>query len=286
MKYYLLLLPLLLIALSGCKEDVDLDLQLDNEGYYKGFDDLNNSYKLEAVVDSDTCVFFDSQMFANKDLLETFIRRAKDGEAGFLRIAKFYSDHIDQPYFMDLYFQDDSYYAFDSSVDQEEAVGFSYLLTLDGEFGNPVRENQLILLTNDDSVTFAQWTKAIFSSQLSVSRRIDPYKLISWDMVEDREKSVLFTDKEIAQAIDVAWAEFQSFKDCDLLGIWYDEEASNDYLGQDAPVSHQMILMFEFHVGNEPANAAYKKNFTYEGMHWILERDDESSPWLVKDWGI
>lgn len=90
----------------------------------------------------------------------------------------FFKESTDNPYYLDLFYIDGYYYAFDSSAENHEKNPYKYLLKLEGQFGNPIRDTGIILLTDDPTMTFDMVIRSALSSDINYIKSIPPYKLI------------------------------------------------------------------------------------------------------------
>lgn len=106
-------------------------------------------------------------------------------------------------------------------------------------------------------------------------------------------KFTKFTQQEIEQAVDVVKGKFQSFENCKLNSLQYDEEKSNAqvefYLDNGggsvngATAENTIVLFSEFYV-NSKASGAWEPDSDYSWM-FILIRDNKDTSWVVDDMG-
>lgn len=153
---------------------------LDASGNYTGFSNLPElkDYTAQDAEEDGYFVMQDIKVIANQPLWDSFIETAAEGNNAGIRIASFYTNEAKSPFFSDLFFNDGHYYLFDNSDDNQKEEPFSYLLTLEGEWGNPLKDSRYVVLTNDNKLTFQKYTKALYSSNLEVIKSIEPYRLI------------------------------------------------------------------------------------------------------------
>lgn len=171
-----------IISFVSCKtidknEDM-FEQRFDENENYTGFSDLSSGYKLEDAKNDGYYTELDSIVYANYNVWEEFIDTSSKGENAFIRIVNFYSEDSNSPYFLDLYYNDGYYYLLDSSAENLNKEKFSFLLTLEGKSGNPLRDTNITILTNNNMLTFDEFTKAMFSSDFEVVQSIEPYKVL------------------------------------------------------------------------------------------------------------
>lgn len=109
----------------------------------------------------------------------SFSLDASGNYTGFSNVPTNYSaEDANSPYFTDLLFNNGYYYLFDSSSDNQEKQPFLYLLTLEGRFGIPLRDSGVVVLTNDNTLTFDAVMKTMYSSSTDYIQSVSPYKLV------------------------------------------------------------------------------------------------------------
>ncbi|GEM_PF-1446935 len=155
-----------------------MDFSIDADGNYTGFSNLPQNYTVEDAKKDGYVVEQDSVMIANKEVWDAFFQSAAQGNNAVVRMVSFLSEGISSPSFRDLYFQDGYYYLFDSSSDKQDVQKFSYLLTLEGQFGNPLKDSQVVVLTNDNKLNFNAVMKSLLSSSMDYKQSVSPYKLV------------------------------------------------------------------------------------------------------------
>jgi len=154
------------------------EIPLDAEGNYAGFSNLPPNYTVEDAKKDGYVVEQDSIMIANKEVWDTFVQNAAQGNNEAVRMVSFLSDGISSPSFRDLYFHDGYYYLFDSSSDKQDVQKFSYLLTLEGQFGNPLKDSRVVVLTNDNKINFNAVMKSLLSSSMDYKQSVPPCRLV------------------------------------------------------------------------------------------------------------
>lgn len=159
---------------------VAMAFSVDSDGHYTGFTNLPDTedYTVQDAGEDGFLVMKDLTVAANQDRWDEFVEAAAEGKEADLRIANFFTDEPESPFFSDLYYHGGSYYLFDSSSGQQAAEPFKYLLSLRGQDGNPLRDSGAVVLTNDSALTYQQFRTAIYSSDTKVIQSIFPYELV------------------------------------------------------------------------------------------------------------
>ncbi|MEC0092329.1 hypothetical protein [Paenibacillus macquariensis] len=121
------------------------------------------------------CVKQDSEVIANNEEWINFVETATKGNNTGIRMVSFSTEDTNSPYFSDLFFNDGYYYLFDSSSDKQEKQPFLFLLTLEGQFGNPSKDSGVVILTNDNTLTFDVVMKSVLSSNFDYKKS---YRLV------------------------------------------------------------------------------------------------------------
>lgn len=177
-----------LVLLSGCGTSVGSSssafsfyapaFSFDSGGNYTGFSGLPASCTQEAAKKDGCVVMRDSKFAANGKGWMDFVKASSSGKNAAVRIAKFYTEEKEGPFFLDVFHRDGSYYLFDSSAKTFEKHPFKHLLTLSGKDGIPKRDCKAIVLTDDEKLTFDEVRKSFLSSDTRVTDQISPFKLI------------------------------------------------------------------------------------------------------------
>lgn len=154
------------------------NISFDKNGTYSGFSDLPLNYTIEDAKEDGCFVVQNLKVVGNNDVWDTFINTSLHKENTYVRIALFYTDSTGSPYFLDLFYEDGYYYMFDSSAENQERRPYLHLLTLEGRFGNPVKDSGVIILTDDGSLTFDKVMKAMLSSNMTYIKSVSPFKLV------------------------------------------------------------------------------------------------------------
>jgi hypothetical protein len=171
-------ISLVIVSCTKTNENKSLKFSFDKSGNYIGFSDLPLNYTIEKAKGDGYFVMQNSEIIANKNEWDNFLKVSSRKENTSIRIVKFYSKNSGSPYFSDLFYNDGYYYLFDSSAESQKEQPYSYLLTLKGRFGNPAKESSAIVLTNDSTLTFDEVMKAMLSSNTDYVKSISPFKLI------------------------------------------------------------------------------------------------------------
>lgn len=157
---------LMLFALSGCSGSAgQIILPTDAQGIYTGFSDVPESCTIEEAGKLGYYATLDLEDSKNRDAWNKFVRNAQSGQDAYIRLAQFYSDNEEnKPFYLDLYHQNGSYYLFDESAGKQKPEPYPYMLTLRGTDGIPPKENSAVVLSQDDTLTFTEVMKSLYSS--------------------------------------------------------------------------------------------------------------------------
>ncbi|WP_150275680.1 hypothetical protein [Paenibacillus tepidiphilus] len=153
-------------GLTGCatnEEPAAQPLALDDVGDYTGFADMPD-YTREEAEAAGYIVAEEGDIIANGEAWDAFAVKAAEGSDAAVRLANFQESVLEGPYFQDVFFQDEQYYLFDSSTEPQTKEPFPYLLSLEGQFGNPSRLNGVIVLARDSQLTFEDVMHTLLSS--------------------------------------------------------------------------------------------------------------------------
>lgn len=168
----------LLIACSSNKSYETIEFSFDSNGSYEGFTALPVNYTIENAEKDGCFVTQDIDVIANNDVWDYFMETASRGNNTGIRMVRFFTEDSNSPYFNDLFFNEGYYYLFDSSSENQEKEPFLYLLTLKGKFGIPLQDSGVVVLTDDNTLTFDDIMKAMLSSDFDYMQSISPYKLV------------------------------------------------------------------------------------------------------------
>jgi len=166
---------------TACKENVGVrpEFSFDASGSYSGFETLPREYTIEAA-EKDGCVVRQSGslgIVANEKQWDKFVKTASMGKDSVVRLV-FFTDDSDYPYITDIFYKDGAYYLFDSTADSFKKQPYKYLLILEGQFGNPLRDSGVVILSDDNSLTFDTVMKTMLSSDMNYINSISDYRLV------------------------------------------------------------------------------------------------------------
>jgi len=163
------------------KSNYQLEFTFDASGSYIGFESLPSEYTMESAKKDGLIIFSVFGVIENERIWEKFIKNAGLGKDSSIRMA-YFTDESDYPYILDLFYREGAYYLFDSGADSLEKQPYKYLLTLRGQFGMPLRESGVVILSDDNSFTFDIVMKTMHSSDVNFS----DYRLIMY-LLDDSE---------------------------------------------------------------------------------------------------
>lgn len=169
--------------LTGCSADDEaqpkaLSMSLNQQGEYTGFDRLPEGLTMEKAGMDGYVVLHNAKVAAGQEVWDQFAESAASGRNAGIRMAHYYDDEAQSPFYSDLLYQEGQYYLFDNTAETQEPEPFSYLLTLAGKTGIPLRDSGVVVLTNDSTLSFDKITAALLSSSTEVINSVSEYKLV------------------------------------------------------------------------------------------------------------
>ena len=163
-------------------EVLPMDLTLDKNENYTGFSSFPLIDSVDDAMNAGYIVSRDSVIVANEERWRYFIETATAGRNVSARIYIYSTKADTGSAIYDLYFFNGHYYLFDSTSNQLKAQPFSFLLTLEGQFGNPKKDSWVVVLTNDRALTFDTVIKSLLSSNMDFKKSVSPYQLVLFDL--------------------------------------------------------------------------------------------------------
>lgn len=180
--WIILILVFMTALISGCNKsnnkDYTLKFSFDQNGNYTGFSNLPDKYTIQAAKNDGYFVTQDSKVVGNNNVWDNFVNASLSKENTGIRIVQFNKESVEGPYFLDLFYNDGYYYMFDSSSKSQVKQPYLYLRTLEGKFGNPLKNSGAIVLTNDNALTFDMVMKAMLSSNIDYIKSIPAHKIV------------------------------------------------------------------------------------------------------------
>lgn len=170
----------LLISCSEKNNNATITMLFDANRNYTGFSNLPKKYTIEDAKKDGYVVKQDLEVIANNEMWVNFVETATQGNNTGIRMVSFYTEDTTSPYYSDLFFNDGYYYLFDSSSDKQDMQPFSYLLTLKGQFGQPSKDRGVVVLTNDNTLTFDVVMKSMVSSSFDYIKSVSPYRVVDF----------------------------------------------------------------------------------------------------------
>lgn len=179
---FILIFVCIVVLIFGCSKanssDTSLHFSFDKNGNYEGFSDLPLNYTIKDAKDDGYFVTQNLEFIANEKVWDNFVEASLRRENTGVRCIKFYTETTESPYFLDLFYEDGYYYLFDSTSENQQKQPYLYLLTLEGKFGNPLKDSGVIVLTDDDTLTFEKVMSAMLSSSTVYIKSVSPFKLV------------------------------------------------------------------------------------------------------------
>ncbi len=172
---------ILTAGLMSCSEKSNSQLEFifDDSGSYLGFESLPSEYTMESAEKDGLIIFSVFGVIENERIWDKFVKNAGLGKDSDVRMA-YFSDESDYPYIIDLFYREGAYYLFDSSADSLQKQPYKFLLTLEGQFGIPLRDSGVVILSDDNSLTFDVVMKSMLSSDMNFIESISNYRFIMY----------------------------------------------------------------------------------------------------------
>lgn len=184
------LIPLLLIIvcigviLVSCNAKNDNEpivFSFDDSGNYLGFANIPKDYTIDEAKKDGYYVKKGLEVDENRETWDKFIETVAKSDNVGIRILSYYEDNPNMLYFKDVFYEDEYYYLFDSTSEEQEKQPYSNLLTLEGKFGNPLKDTGVVVLTDDSELTFDKVMKSMYSSNMEYIKSIAPFRLIMFE---------------------------------------------------------------------------------------------------------
>ena len=170
------------IFAAGCVKtkasNKPLSFSFNKNGGYTGFSDLPSKLTLEKAKDDGYLVIEGFKIYANKAVLDNFVKVSSQKENISTRIVFFDKEISKSPAYLDLYYKDGYYYLFNSTKKNEQKEQYSYLLKLDGRYPNAAVDETFVVLTNDSALTFEKIAHADFANDRKTKESIYPIRFI------------------------------------------------------------------------------------------------------------
>ncbi len=159
----------------GCDKNnkSEISLNLDSEGNYTGFDKIKNYTSAKEAV-ADGCYVKDGDEFKGTKYWKGFLDDASKGKDTQLRMVTLSGDIKNE--YIDLFYQDELYYAIKSETGDLSVKGYKYLLVLENSKTVDNQTAYTVVLSNDDTLTFANVINNLTSSKDIITD--EPYKIV------------------------------------------------------------------------------------------------------------
>jgi len=171
---------ILSVLLSGCQSSktiLGFENSFDENGYYIGFKDVKEKYPQEKAIEDGLFCIVDEKI-VDIERWHMFLETAETGVNVELRILVYYSSDTDEDYpmYIDLFYYDESYYAFNNVDEKIEAKPYKYLLQLDGYLGGS--KEQIVMLSDSSTITFDDFITSVMSSDTIEIMKVPEYQLV------------------------------------------------------------------------------------------------------------
>jgi len=173
-KYTIFLLFLLLLT-CGCSDSTNETVYFEKD-IYVGFEDADTNLSRQKCIDLDFVVVEGILIQENYDRVQEFIDRSSEGNTNRLRIATFRDD--EGPSYRDLVFDKGLYYFYYMDQENLNAEDFDYLLILEGQWGLPVQDYKMLVVSDDETLTFDEVNKVMVSSSMEYINSVGRHRIV------------------------------------------------------------------------------------------------------------
>lgn len=164
--------------IAGNRTSNRVALTLDMRGNYTAFTGLPKDCTMKEAEAAGDLVLHNNEVAAGQKVWDQFMDTAAQGGDAGIRMAHFFDDEADSPFYYDLFYQSGTYYLFDNTAEIQKPQPFAYLLNLTGQTGNPLKDATFIVLTNDNNLMFADVWRSMISSDTAVINSIAPHRIV------------------------------------------------------------------------------------------------------------
>ena len=150
----LIVLSLAISLFTACSNsNSSLEFSFEPKVFYTGFQNLQQDYSIEDA-EKDGCVVIQQfKIVANQKAWDKFVKVAKRGDNTNIRLVSS-TTYVNGLSVIDLFYNDGAYYSFHRSSEALEKQPFEYLVELDGQDGDPIKDYKLFVLTDNKELTF------------------------------------------------------------------------------------------------------------------------------------
>ena len=171
----MILMLIVMLSLSSCASQED-DIEYFSDDLYEGFLDADVSLTRKECADLGYLVLEGISIKENYELIEEFINITNEGKSERLRIAHFNNDS--NLTYSDLIYDEGAYYYY--YMDQESLLSEAYdnLLVLEGQWGQPVQQYRMLVVSDDESLTFDDVTRVMVSSSMQAINDVGKHRVV------------------------------------------------------------------------------------------------------------
>lgn len=185
MKSFFSFVIVVLLGLSmlGCNnyeqtKVSNITYRLDSNDNYTGFKYLPKKYTAEQAKKDGCLVKVNFKTVSGLEVWDAFLQDATQGRNSAIRIVNIWNDTV---YYSDLFFKDGYYRVFSSDSSDLKDYKFKHLLQLSGTLPNAAKSGKVVIITDDEKLTYKDVMWVYFSSDSSYSENISPFKLVIMD---------------------------------------------------------------------------------------------------------
>ena len=166
---------LLLLFVCGCSESEEGTKYFEN-GEYIGFADVDVNATREECTESGFLILDGIKIVENYDTVKEFIEDTSDKNNIRLRIALFHDE--EGPAYADLIFHEGEYYFYYLDEESYPAEPYRHLLILEGEWGLPKQQYKMLVVSDNEMLTFDEVNKAMVSSSMDYINSVGRFRIV------------------------------------------------------------------------------------------------------------
>jgi len=166
------------VFFTSCSTDNSYmpEFAFDSDNHYTGFDERIDIETPKISSEQGYVVVSDREISGNLKTWKKFVSDSEKGRDTSVRLVVYLDNS--QPHICDIFHHEGKYYIFNNIDEEVYKDGYNYLLTLEGRFGMPEKDQKAVILTNNNGITFDIYMNSWLSSNYQASQSIQPTRLV------------------------------------------------------------------------------------------------------------
>jgi hypothetical protein len=156
----------------------NITYRLDSNDDYTGFRYLPKNYTAEQAQKDGYLVKVNFKTVSGLEAWNSFLKDSSQGKNAAIRIVNIWNETV---YYSDLFFKDGNYRVFNSDSNDLQDYKFTHLLQLTGTLPNAAKSGKVVIITDDENLTYKDVMWSYFSSDSEYSKNISSFKLVIMD---------------------------------------------------------------------------------------------------------